>query len=268
MFSRETRVKGTFYEARPAHEALDVYLNSQDTLYDRVKNQQIEDLLAALTLRGKHVLEIGCGGGTWTRYLVNQGARVTVVEREPHLVEAARLYLQCNGLPLAQVEFTCGDIVDTPIAEKFDLVFAKDVIEHVREDEKFLTRLASALTPEGLLFISTQNSFCLNYIVEGLYQRYIRGQREWMGWDPTHVRFYNYQSLRALLQAQRLRPVKWLGTYHLPYRLFKLFGTKALQTVEEKAGKWLHAPERIAGDRFPLNILGWNIIVLARKDAV
>jgi len=65
MFPQTERVKGTFYEERPASEALSVYLRSQETLYDRIKNQQIERLLAATVPDYTRVLEIGCGGGAW-----------------------------------------------------------------------------------------------------------------------------------------------------------------------------------------------------------
>lgn len=51
------------------------------------------------------MLEVGCGGGVWTKYFVSRGASVTVVEKELHLIEAARLYLQ-------QVSLGC-DLVTT-----------------------------------------------------------------------------------------------------------------------------------------------------------
>ena len=265
MFSQTERVKGTFYEERPASETLSVYLRSQETLYDRIKNQQIERLLAATVPDYTRVLEIGCGGGAWTHYFVSHGAQVTAVEKEHHLIAAARLYLQQSGLPLARVKFTCSDALAMDVEEKFDLVFVKDMLEHVHEDGEFVRRLAMSLTPHGMIFFSTQNAWSLNYVVEGFYQRYLRGNKDWMGWDPTHVRFYTYPRLKKLLQAQELEPVRWIGTYHLPYRMCKMFGQGVLSTVEATIGRWFHAGELIAGDRFPVNVLGWNIGVLAKR---
>jgi spermidine synthase len=90
MFPQAEKVKGTFYEERPASETLSVYLRSQETLYDRMKNQQIEHLLATTVPDYTQVLEIGCGGGSWTQYFVSHGAQVTAVEKEHHLIAAAR----------------------------------------------------------------------------------------------------------------------------------------------------------------------------------
>jgi 2-polyprenyl-6-hydroxyphenyl methylase / 3-demethylubiquinone-9 3-methyltransferase len=163
------------------------------------------------------------------------------------------------------VKFTCSDALDAAVEGKFDLVFVKDVLEHVYEDGEFVRRLAASLTPHGLIFFSTQNALSLNYAIEGFYQRYLRGNKDWMGWDPTHVRFYTYSKLKKLLQAQGLEPLKWMGTYHLPYRMFKVCGQHVLSTIETTIGRWLHTPELIAGDRFPVNILGWNIAVLAKR---
>ena len=261
----QEKIKGTFYEVRPTAETLSVYLRSQETLYDHIKNQQIEHLLTTTVPDYTRVLEIGCGGGTWTHYFVSHGAQVTAVEKEPHLIAAARLYLQQSGLPLTRVKFTCSDALVTTVEEKFDLVFVKDVLEHVHEDGEFVRRLAASLTPHGLIFFSTQNALSLNYAIEGFYQRHLRGNKGWMGWDPTHVRFYTYYRLKKLLQTQGLEPLKWIGTYHLPYRMCKMFGQKALSTVETTIGRWLHTPELMAGNRFPLSVLGWNIGVLAKR---
>ncbi|MGE0821954.1 MAG: class I SAM-dependent methyltransferase [Candidatus Binatia bacterium] len=265
MFPAETKLKGTFYEVQSAATALQVYLDSQKTLYDRVKNQQIAQLLQTIVTDRQHVLEVGCGGGTWTQHFVRRGASVAVVEKERHLVEATRLHLERHNLPLSQVTFQCSDLLDTPLSPLFDFVFAKDVLEHVEDDKHFVERLSSVLVPGGLLLLSTQNSLSLNYVIEGFYQRYLRGRREWMGWDPTHVRFYNYFSLKKLLLAHQLQPLEWVGTYHIPYRLFKIFGPRALSCVETRMGKWFHAPEQLAGHRFPVNLLGWNIVVVAKK---
>jgi hypothetical protein len=183
------------------------------------------------------------------------------------LIEAARFYFRREGLPLSNVDFKSGDASEMTSEKKFDLVFAKDILEHIHEDGKFLRRVVSHLDSQGFIFISTQNSFSLNYLVEKNYQHLIKGQKNWMGWDPAHVRFYNYRALKRLLQNKGMRPVKWVAMYHVPYRFFAI-RPRILHIFESRIGKLLHILELAAGGRFPINILGWNIAVLAKKEIV
>ena len=75
------------------------------------------------SLRGQHVLEIGCGDGRLTRRYAAHPARVTAIDPNPD-----KIALACENLPIdlrTRVEFIATDIVQFGSEhrgnERFDL---------------------------------------------------------------------------------------------------------------------------------------------------
>ena len=153
-----------------------------------------------------------------------------------------------------------GDATNIKLDERFDLIFAKDVIEHIEEDETFLANMNHHLVHDGLIIINTQNSLSLNYLIQGGYH-YLRGNNTWLGWDPTHVRFYTPRSLRKKLRTSGFEVESWFGSYYFPYRLIteRMRGKKVELDI-------FHSIELLGLERFfPVCVLGWNIGVVGRK---
>jgi 2-polyprenyl-6-hydroxyphenyl methylase/3-demethylubiquinone-9 3-methyltransferase len=147
-------------------------------------------------------------------------------------------------------------------AVKFDEILMKDVIEHVPNDQELLKKAAEALVPGGLLVLSTQNSLSLNYLLEGFYQKYILGNKNWVGWDETHLRFYTPMSLRRKLEDAGFRLRLHRSVYLFPYTFSKKL------TFNKKYFRLnvLSVMDRCLGSIFPYSLLGWNIIVSAQTS--
>ena len=143
---------------------------------------------------------------------------------------------------------------------KFGIIFAKDLIEHIPDGEAFLQNMANHLKEDGYLIITTQNSLSLNYFIEGGYN-FLRGNSGWLGWDPTHLRFYNFRNLRRKLKEAGFTPIKWWGTYHFPYRfLSKLLLRRSIEWKGFQLVELLNL-----NDRWPFCFTGWNIGAIAKK---
>lgn len=147
--------------------------------------------------------------------------------------------------------------------EKFDLVFAKDVIEHIKDDERFLRNMNHHLNDNGLIVINSQNSWRLNYLIQGSYHL-LKDDKDWCGWAnrPTHVRFYNVKSLKRKLKNAGFKSIKWFGSYYFPYRI-----------ITERLGinKTILRPFCLAElvglyDKILFSIIGWGIGVCAGKN--
>src|SRR3989304_10278251 len=123
--------------------------------------------------------------------------------------------------------------MDLETKEKFDFIFCKDIIEHIDEDERFLRKMYKLLPLGGKIFISTQNAFSLNYAIESFIYR-LRGNKEWKGWDPTHVRFYTPYSLKEKLQNAGFKAIRWYSIYHFPYKIIFKIITKLITGREKK----------------------------------
>jgi len=249
-----------FYDEKDPNEAMRIYLEQRDELYERTKVTVIKEVLISVYgsggLAGKSVLEIGAAGGNFAAWFLKLGARVTCIDIcEPILKKSQQLY--------GDATFVVGDATRLEIlngANSFDLVFAKDVIEHIAEDDVFLQNMYRHVKPGGAIVLVTQNSRCLNYLIQGGFHR-ICGNWPWYGWDPTHLRFYNARSLRSGLEKSGFTAQRWFGSYYFPYRLLR-----------DRLGSWLDGrlfclPEILGiNKRSPFSKLGWSIGVFAVKE--
>lgn len=116
-------------------------------------NQDMYDRLVELLdpLKGKRILEFGCGLGKVSVWLAKHGAQVTGVDLGPDLVEVAREVANINQV---DCEFRQGDITTEPLAEPntFDAVIGLAVLHHLSTEDlkRALQASFSALRPGGL----------------------------------------------------------------------------------------------------------------------
>lgn len=104
-------------------------------------------------LRGRRVLDVGCGGGNNAVACARSGAVVTGVEISNAMLVAAKRLAKVNG---ANINLVQGDIgADCPaFGSDFTRVLAIQVLGYVSELAVALRRLHAALAPDGLLVAS------------------------------------------------------------------------------------------------------------------
>ena len=104
-------------------------------------------------LAGKRALDAGCGAGLLCEPLARLGAAVTGLDAAAENVAAASAH--AAGARLT-IDYRCGDVAALGLSG-YDLVTSLEVIEHVGDKPVFLGALAAALTPGGLMMLSTPN---------------------------------------------------------------------------------------------------------------
>jgi len=233
--------------------------DQQSKTYSRIKNHFIEELLGGLS--GKRFLDVGCGAGLFVEHAAASGARLVVGMDAEWTVLSAAMSLAGRRGSGEPGHFLCCDRASAiRPAKPFDAVLLKDVLEHVPDDRSLLRDMAAVTAPGGIMVVSTQNSWSLNYLIEGTCRRTILRQKEWYGWDPTHIRFYTPFGLRRRLCEAGFRCVEWRAIYLVPYKIPLPHGTRRFLRIDGLS--WM---DRLIGRITPFNRLGWNVIVKARR---
>jgi 2-polyprenyl-6-hydroxyphenyl methylase/3-demethylubiquinone-9 3-methyltransferase len=241
--------------------ALHAYKEQQNTAYSRVKNAFIRELLG--DLHGRRFLDFGCGAGMFAVYAATQGASLVLgVDAEQNVLATARYFADQEGVG-RECRFLCAETFPSfDPGVRFDVILMKDVLEHVVEDQALLDAGTAVMAPGGVMVISTQNAMSLNYLIEGTYHRVLRRDKDWYGWDPTHLRFYTPFSLENKLRKAGLTSVAWRSVYLVPYKLPSFPGSgRQFLRIDPLA-----RIDRTLGAVFPYNRLGWNIIVKAEAS--
>jgi ubiquinone/menaquinone biosynthesis C-methylase UbiE len=105
-------------------------------------------------LRGKKVLDVGCGMGGKTIAYGEAGAREVVgVDLAERHLEVASEFARSRPLRCSW-KFLQADVSALPFSEgRFDTVIANDAMEHFREPEAALREMTRVTRPGGVLWI-------------------------------------------------------------------------------------------------------------------
>lgn len=107
-------------------------------------------------VKGKRVLDAGCGRGYGSKYLSDAGASYVLgIDSDPQAIKfASKTY----GTP--NCDFKLGDITRLEIPpSSFDVVVSFEVIEHLYDLDAYLGGIALALKREGEYILSTPNKY-------------------------------------------------------------------------------------------------------------
>ena len=84
-------------------------------------------------LRGRRILDAGCGTGAFAVEAARRGAHVTAIDLSPTLIQLARERLP-QRLGAGTIDFRVGDMLDTSLG-RFDHVVAMDSLIHYRTED-------------------------------------------------------------------------------------------------------------------------------------
>ena len=156
-------------------------------------------------LRGRLVLDAGCGGGLVARELAAAGAEVVGIDRSLGSLGVARRAVRRGQFRPAQ-----GRLERLPFAGgSFDVVVAADVLEHLPDLPAAVAELARVLAPGGSFVFDTINRtpwawFVAVFGLEQVLRMVPRGTHDWR-------LFIRPAELDRLLRRAGLEPVELRG---------------------------------------------------------
>lgn len=157
------------------------------------------------------ILDLGCGNGSLTSYLVDQGYEMVGVEESKLGIDIAH-----ENFP--KCKFIQGSIYDMPydqLGERFDLVIAIDVIEHLFYPKELIRSAQKCLKANGSLIITTPYHGYLKNLALAILGK-MDGHFTVL-WDGGHIKFFSVVTLRKLLESEGASSIKFKFAGGLPF---------------------------------------------------
>ncbi|EJQ42707.1 hypothetical protein IEE_03745 [Bacillus cereus BAG5X1-1] len=140
-------------------------------------------------VQNKQVIDIGCGGGIYTKELALMGAKNVVgLDFSKEILQAAKE--NCNAFP--NISFIHGDAHNIPYPnESFDLVISRAVIHHLQDIPTFIREASRILKKDGILIL--QDRTIEDCTIPG---------------SPEHIRGYFFSVFPKLIEIESKRRPK------------------------------------------------------------
>ena len=208
------------------------FANDKTTLDEAEEHSLIIYSKRAQLKDGQHILELGCGWGSFTLWMAERypNAKITAVSNSA--TQRQHILAEAEKLCLSNIEFlTCYVNVLELKANTFDRVVSVEMFEHVRNYQKLFEKIQSWLKADGKLWC---HIFCHRFLH---YPFEIKSEYDWMsryfftgGLMPSTSTFLHFQDHLELSQHWQ-----WSGTHY-----------------EKTANAWLENMDRHADQLKPL----------------
>jgi cyclopropane fatty-acyl-phospholipid synthase-like methyltransferase len=114
--------------------------------------EQIERRSEFQDKKSVKILDIGCGRGNISMPLASLSYQVTGIDLDANSIEEINKKNNFNN-----AEFRVQDANTLDVNDKYDFIIASEVVEHIKEPEKFLKFLKNILNEKGFLIITIPN---------------------------------------------------------------------------------------------------------------
>jgi 2-polyprenyl-6-hydroxyphenyl methylase / 3-demethylubiquinone-9 3-methyltransferase len=158
------------------------------------------------------ILDIGCGAGLLSEPLARLGAQVIGIDPSDSNIAAAKVHAARSNV---LIDYRATTVEEMGNLERFDIVLAMEVVEHVTDVGLFLQRCAALMKPQGVMVVSTLNrtlkSFALAIVGAEYVLRWLpRGTHQWS-------KFVTPAELAQHLHKSRLEIAEQTGVVYTPF---------------------------------------------------
>jgi 2-polyprenyl-3-methyl-5-hydroxy-6-metoxy-1,4-benzoquinol methylase len=198
---RARYAEAAYYAAPQGATGYAAYTDQEHTM--RKTARRTLRRLHASGVHGDRLLEVGCGYGYFLSEAAAYFARRDATELAPAAIAHARAHAD---------RVFCGGLEQVPAAERYDLIVADQVLEHIYAPREFAADLLARLAPGGHLLLVTPD-------YASPWRRLLRAR--WPSYKiPEHVLYFERRSLHRLLRDAGAREVRAFDcTYAFPLGL-------------------------------------------------
>ena len=242
--------------AAQRHNVWDDHLVSPETedFYGRARERVHHQFLRSVAPRPGRLLDVGCGLGYFLARARKSGWNVRGCD-------TSAAWAQATNNRLGDHVASVGELRDAIAPEeRFDVITAWDVIEHIHDPVSFLRDLGSRLAPGGQIFLRTPN---LLYVLP-LYALRRRLGHD-VGLEPTnHVVYFDAATMRRTLARADLQPVDWPVLVPPQVETFAPLTAPIGRAVRLK-NRYAHLAHRLAAMSFGRAVIGSDLDVVATR---
>ena len=166
-------------------------------------------------LKGKQVIDVGCGGGLLSEGMAALGAQVTGIDLSEKALAIARLHLFESG-HVIDYRLISAEAMADESPSGFDLVTCLEMLEHVPDPASTVAACARLVKPGGQVFLSTINRNPKAYLLavvgaEYLFNLLPRGTHD-------YTRFLKPAELARLCREAGLEVLEITGLRYNPFK--------------------------------------------------
>ncbi|HEU0117684.1 MAG TPA: bifunctional 2-polyprenyl-6-hydroxyphenol methylase/3-demethylubiquinol 3-O-methyltransferase UbiG [Alphaproteobacteria bacterium] len=165
-------------------------------------------------LEGLSVLDVGCGGGLLTEPLARMGAKTEGLDAAEEAIQTAKQHAKASKLSITYHADSVENLARGK--NRYDLITALEIVEHVADMNSFLGALKKLLKPDGILIMSTLNRTPKSFLLGIVAAEYI------LNWVPRgthqHKKFVKPSELVQRLEEMDLRTTDLTGLIYNPLR--------------------------------------------------
>jgi 2-polyprenyl-6-hydroxyphenyl methylase / 3-demethylubiquinone-9 3-methyltransferase len=181
---------------------------------------RLQYLERAAGLRGKQVLDVGCGGGILSEAMARAGAQVLGIDLSTPVLEVAQLHALEAKADVQYRAIAAEELAqERPAA--FDLVTCMEMLEHVPDPAGALRALAALVKPGGDVIVSTLNRNPMAFAVAIVGAEYVarvlpRGTHEYLKFiRPSELAQWGRRANLELRDLTGLTYNPLLRSFHL-----------------------------------------------------
>jgi 2-polyprenyl-6-hydroxyphenyl methylase/3-demethylubiquinone-9 3-methyltransferase len=108
-------------------------------------------------IKGKNVVDVGCGGGILAESMARRGANVLGVDLADKPLKVAQLHAMEAGVANLEYRSVAAEALAAEKPNHFDVVTCMEMLEHVPDPSSVVRACADMAKPGGWVFFSTIN---------------------------------------------------------------------------------------------------------------
>jgi 2-polyprenyl-6-hydroxyphenyl methylase/3-demethylubiquinone-9 3-methyltransferase len=123
----------------------------------RINPLRLDWIAQRAPLRGRAVLDVGCGGGILSESMARRGAEVLGIDLSTKPLKVARLHAMEAEVPNLEYREVAVEALAAERPASFDAVTCMEMLEHVPDPASVVASCAALTKPGGRVFFSTLN---------------------------------------------------------------------------------------------------------------